>query len=255
VPTRLKLLTYNIHRGVGCDRRYDIGRIERVLREESPDIITLQEVDCGLARSDFDDQVELLSSRLGLTASYWATSAMAEGHFGLATLSRFPVAFVREYDLSYRPRNEPRFCFRTDLDTGDGVMLHVFNCHLGLATMERRFQRRRLLSDALLLSEELHHPVVLMGDFNDRPVTVVHHQLRRHFLDAYQCVGKRWNSATFQFGPLAWRLDHIYVSRDVRVLDCRVRRDELTRVASDHRPLIATIEIDQSARRDAEAPA
>jgi len=252
VPTPLKLLTYNIHRGIGCDGRYDLGRVERILREERPDVVTLQEVDCGLARSDFDDQVEILSSRLGLRGSYWATSAMAEGHFGLAILSRFPVAFLREYDLSYRPRNEPRFCLRADLEIEPGAILHVFNCHLGLATMERRFQRRRMLSDALLLSEELHHPVVLMGDFNDRPLTVVHRQLRRHFVDAYKCSGQR-GGATFQFGPLAWRLDHIYVSDDVRVLDCWVRRDELARVASDHRPLIATVEIDTSRRSDAQA--
>jgi endonuclease/exonuclease/phosphatase family metal-dependent hydrolase len=99
-----------------------------------------------------------------------------------------------------------------------------------------------MLSDAILLSEDLHHPVLLMGDFNDSPISVVHRSLRKHFADAFSVVGKRWGP-TFNIGPIPIRLDHIYCSRNIRVLDCRVRNDALTRVASDHRPVIASLEV------------
>jgi endonuclease/exonuclease/phosphatase family metal-dependent hydrolase len=99
-----------------------------------------------------------------------------------------------------------------------------------------------MLSDLILLSEELHHPVVLMGDFNDRPWSVVHPALRRHFRDTFRATGKR-RGATFQLGPFGLKLDHIYVSDEVGVVDCSVRRDGLASVASDHRPLVAEIEL------------
>jgi endonuclease/exonuclease/phosphatase family metal-dependent hydrolase len=99
-----------------------------------------------------------------------------------------------------------------------------------------------MVSDAILLSEELHHPVVVMGDFNDRPISVVHRTLRKHFTDAFRASGKRWGP-TFKVGPIPIRLDHIYVSGGIRVLDCWVRNDELALVSSDHRPVIASVEV------------
>lgn len=239
---RLRLLTYNIHSGFGRDRRYDLSRIEAVLRHEQPDVVALQELDCGVARTGFVDQSAVLAERLGMSSSFCATCGLGEGRFGLGVLSRFPVAAIREYNLTYGVRREPRSCLRVDVELAPGLLLHVFNCHLGLGTLERRFQRRRMLSDAILLSEELHHPVVLMGDFNDRPVRVVHSQLREHFVDVFRRTGTR-HGPTFRIGPLSLRLDHIYVSPDIRVIDCGVRREGDARVASDHRPLVAEIEV------------
>jgi endonuclease/exonuclease/phosphatase family metal-dependent hydrolase len=115
-------------------------------------------------------------------------------------LSAFPVVHHQQYDLSYGSHREPRYCLRVDLEMEPGAVLHVFNCHLGLTARERTFQRKQMLSDAILLGEELHHPVVVMG------------------------------ISTICAGPVPIRLDHIYVSGGVRVLDCRVRNDEFTRV-------------------------
>jgi endonuclease/exonuclease/phosphatase family metal-dependent hydrolase len=239
---RLKLLTYNIHSGIGVDRRYDLGRIRDVLEEEKPDVAALQELDCNMWRTSYEDQSKELAAALSTNAFFCVTRPIGSGSFGMAVLSGFSIVRRKQYDLSYQPHREPRFCLRTDLQVEPNAMLHVFNCHLGLAIRERRFQRKQMLSDAILLSEDLNHPVILMGDFNDRPVSVVHRSLRRHFHDAYNAVGKRWGP-TFKAGPIPIRLDHIYVGPRIRVLDCRVRTDALTRVASDHRPVIATVEV------------
>lgn len=238
IARTLKLLTYNIHYGVGKDQRYDLARIRRVLEEERPDIAALQEVDCQASRTSYEDQASELAKGLSVNAPFCVTRPTS----GMAVLSPFSIVRQQQYDLSYGSGREPRFCFRVDLEVAPGAVLHVFNCHLGLAARERSFQRGRMLSEAILLSEDLHHPVVLMGDFNDRPISVVHRGLRRHFRDAYNAAGKLWGP-TFQAGPVPLRLDHIYAGRNVRVLDCRVRNDHLTRVASDHKPVIATVEV------------
>ena len=235
-------MTYNIHSGVGLDHRYDLGRIRRVLNEERPDIAALQELECRSERISYEDQSASLAYDLAVTSSFCATRPAGQGSFGIAVLSAFRVLHQQQYDLSYRSSLEPRYCLRVDLEIEPGAVLHVFNCHLGLGMRERSFQRRQMLSDAILLSKELRQPVVVMGDFNDRPISVVHRNLRKHFTDAFKATGQRWGP-TFNFGPIPVRLDHIYVSDRIRVIDCRVRRDELTRVASDHRPVIASVEI------------
>jgi endonuclease/exonuclease/phosphatase family metal-dependent hydrolase len=239
---RLTCLSYNIHSAIGVDERYDLDRIRRVLAGARADVAGLQEINCGMWRPTHDDQVSVLAQGLALTSSFCAVRPEEQGSFGLAVLSAFPVVHQRQYDLSHPNAREPRYCQRVDLAVDAGAVLHVFNCHLGLAPRERVFQRNRMLSDAILLSEDLHHPVVLMGDFNDGPISVVHRSLRKHFTDAYTATGRRWGP-TFKAGPLPLRLDRIYCSRNIRVLDCRVRTDELTRIASDHRPVVASLEI------------
>jgi endonuclease/exonuclease/phosphatase family metal-dependent hydrolase len=238
ITRQLKLLTYNIHSGIGRDGRFDLSRIRRILTEERAAIAAIQEIE----RSAGVDQVNELAMGLPETASFCATRSTADGSFGLALLSPLRVLQCERYDLSYGRAREPRFCLRTDLEVAPGAVLHVFNCHLGLAARERRFQRDRMLSDAILLSQDLRHPVILMGDFNDSPFSVVHSGLRRHFRDAFRATGRRWGP-TFRAGLIPVRLDYIYVSPGIRVLECFVRNDSLARVASDHRPVLATVEI------------
>src|SRR5688572_22516303 len=242
ITRQLTFLTYNIHSGVGVDKRYDLRRICRLLKDERPDIAALQELECRSGRTWYDDQSHVLANDLALTSFFCATRSADEGSFGLAMLSAFPVLHHQQYDLSHEAFGEPRSCLRTDIEVEPGAVLHVFNCHLGLTVRERAFQRKQMVSDAILLSEDLHHPVVVMGDFNDRPISVVHRTLRKHFTDAFAATGKWWGP-TFKIGPIPMRLDHIYVSASVRVLDCRVRNDALARVASDHRPVIASVEV------------
>jgi endonuclease/exonuclease/phosphatase family metal-dependent hydrolase len=235
-------MTYNIHSGVGLDNRYDLGRIGRVLNDERPDIAALQELECRSSATSYENQSNVLANDLAVRASFCATRPIGQGSFGIAVLSAFPVLHEQHYDLSYQHAREPRSCLRVDLEVEPGAVLHVFNCHLGLGARERVFQRKQMVSDAILLSKELHHPVVVLGDFNDRPISVVHRDLRKHFTDAFTATGKHWGP-TFTFGPLPFRLDHIYLSESIRLLDCWVRNDDLTRVASDHRPVIASVEV------------
>ena len=238
ITQRLKLLTYNIHSGIGTDGRCDLGRVRRILTEEQPVIAALQEIE----QTADADQVTELASGVSGTASFCATRPAQNGAFGLATISSLRVVQCERYDLSYDRRREPRYCLRTDLEVMSGAVIHVFNCHLGLTARERRFQRDRMLSDAILLSRDLHHPVVLMGDFNDSPIPVIHSSLRRHFRDAWRATGRRWGP-TFRAGVIPIRLDYIYLSPGIRVLDCVVRKDPLARVASDHLPVLAAVEV------------
>ena len=58
----MRLLTYNIHKGIGGrDRLYRLPRIIEVIENENPDLLCLQEVDRGVPRSRSHDQPKLLA--------------------------------------------------------------------------------------------------------------------------------------------------------------------------------------------------
>ncbi len=99
----MRLLTYNIHKGVGTDRRYRLDRVVGVIAAEAPDLICLQEVDRNVRRSRYDDQPALLVDRLGAKAwMYQLNSPRGEGGYGNLLLSRWP--FLKSGPLVLRHR-------------------------------------------------------------------------------------------------------------------------------------------------------
>jgi len=57
-----RIVTYNVHRCVGNDRRLDVARIVEVLAGLEPDIVALQELDVGRARTGGVDQAPATST-------------------------------------------------------------------------------------------------------------------------------------------------------------------------------------------------
>lgn len=244
---RLKLMSYNVHYGIGRDRRYRLDRIIDVIRGENPDVVALQEIDKNVPRTNFDDQAGVIADALGLNCHYCINCLVKDGELGMATLSRFPVEGNRLHDISFSTRLRvrtirPRCVLHTDVVL-NSARLHVFNAHLGLGVRERVHQRRKMLSEAILLDKRLEDPVVVMGDFNDKPISVVHSRFRGHFKDAFKLTGNRKERATFHWGPLRLQLDHIYVTEQLRPVEAHVVDTRLTRVASDHLPLVTTVEV------------
>src|SRR4029079_1354832 len=88
VPRCLLLATWNIHAGVGRDRRYDPGRIIAVLLELRADIIALQEVASLAVHGEFLGQVR---SALDVHVVVGRTLTRRAADYGNALLSRFPI--------------------------------------------------------------------------------------------------------------------------------------------------------------------
>ena len=72
-----RLLTYNVHRCVGTDRRLDVDRIVAVIGEHEPDIVCLQELDVGRARTGLVDQVVWADAVASLTREMKADRPVA----------------------------------------------------------------------------------------------------------------------------------------------------------------------------------
>lgn len=113
-PRALKLMSYNIHSGIGRDKRYRLDRTLAVLEAEKPDILALQEVDRNLSRSHFDDQSQIIAEALGMHHHHCVNQNIGDGEYGITTFSRFPILNRERHDLSVRSRIfGPRGTLRT----------------------------------------------------------------------------------------------------------------------------------------------
>src|SRR4051812_11157224 len=114
----MRLVSWNIHGGLGNDGRRDLDRIAALLKDMRCDVAALQEVG-EPHRTALDGEVadhsSWLARRLGWFVAYGPNLILQGRPYGNAILSRFPIARAHNYDLSV-PGREPRGCLRADLE-------------------------------------------------------------------------------------------------------------------------------------------
>jgi endonuclease/exonuclease/phosphatase family metal-dependent hydrolase len=239
MASQITLVSWNIHSGIGTDGRFDLSRIGRVLAEIQPDVVALQEVGDFRGLTSRADHPDHLAELLGLHMAYGPNVVIEGRRYGNAILSRLPILKSRNYDLSVGGR-EPRGALRCDLDLGDDKILHVFCLHLGLSIGERRRQEALLLSADILRDAARSHPLVVCGDFNYWGNGPVPSLVRNAIHDAAHLLHSPSRTYHSRFPFI--RLDRIYVDSGVRPLSLHAHRTPLSRIASDHLPLVMRCE-------------
>jgi endonuclease/exonuclease/phosphatase family metal-dependent hydrolase len=225
--------SYNLHSCVGLDGRRNPPRNAAVLREMQCDIIALQEVDNQPGLHAHAMQLDFIAKELGLQAVPGMRLVKRTGEYGNAVLTRFPITAIRRHDLSYS-RREPRGAVDVELDVA-GSKLRVIAAHLGLRRSERRFQWRRLM--VAVAEESLELPTVVLGDMNEWYASAA--TLR----EAHQAFGAPPSPPGFpSFAPFL-RLTRIWVRPVAAIVAIEAHRSKLARMASDHLPLKATLDV------------
>ncbi len=226
----LMVATYNVHRWVGVDGVRDPGRVARVIRQLGAGIVGLQEVTFPHHEGSRDFGQKDLARETGLEVVLGPTLSRENAHFGNVLLVAYPVLEVRHQDLSI-PGREPRGAIDVDLDLG-GRTLRVLATHLGLRAFERHYQVKLLYE---ILSQGVRDFVILMGDFNEwLPPSLLLQKLRRQF-------GRTPSPRTFPGRFPLFALDRIWIRPEEALERLFVHRTPLSKVASDHLPLVAAV--------------
>jgi endonuclease/exonuclease/phosphatase family metal-dependent hydrolase len=232
-----RIVTYNVHKCRGLDRRVRPERIVKVLREMRPDVVALQEVLSIEGHRRELDQARFLAGELGMDYCMGENRRLHGGAYGNVILSRLPIQRVENYDITWRGR-ERRGCLRADVRSDEHSLLHVFNIHLGTAFLERRHQARRLVSTEILNSAELRAPRVVLGDFNEWTHGLASRLLASHFESAD--LRSHLSRARTYPGVLPLlHLDHIYYDAALELKSLALHRSRTSLIASDHLPLVA----------------
>src|SRR5512133_695904 len=135
---RLRVVSWNVHRCRGLDRRTRPERIARVLEKLQPDVVALQEVLSLENRSREEDQAAFIAGALGLDVHHGTNRMIGAARYGNVVLTHLAGGPGCNYDISL-DGFERRGLLRVDLDLRGGA-LHVFNAHLGVSFAERRGQ-------------------------------------------------------------------------------------------------------------------
>jgi|SRR5579859_6046093 len=238
---RLRVVTYNIHKCRGFDRRTVPERIISVLRELQADLICLQEVVNAPAHAPLFDQAgEIERAFPDFTACFGANRPLRGGTYGNLTLSRFPVLAWENIDITQK--REPRGILRTDLSLKPDKILHAFNVHLGTGFAERRHQGKRLMSEDVLLFPRPRGSRLVLGDFNEWTKGLTTKLLRESF-ETFPPAHALGYPKTFPGMLPLITLDHCYYEPPLQLLATRLWRSRIALVASDHLPLIADFQL------------
>jgi endonuclease/exonuclease/phosphatase family metal-dependent hydrolase len=239
----LRIVTYNIHKCRGLDRREHPHRIADVLRETEADIIALQEVVSIGNASRERHQARFLAEELGMDYHLGENRRHRGGSYGNVILSRLPQQSARNFDITWSGR-EPRGCLRVDFLL-NGSSLHIFNVHLGTAFIERRHQARMLVSNEIVNSAELNGPRIVLGDFNEWTRGLASRLLSAHLESAdvrHHLQRARTYPGVFPF----LHLDHVYYDSTLELKRLTLHKTRTALVASDHLPLVADFEMGKS---------
>lgn len=227
----LRILAYNIHHGEGMDNVLDLERIATLVREVGADVVTLQEVDSVVARTDAVDQTTRLGELTGLTPVFGEFMPYQGGKYGMAVLSGWPIESASNIRLP--DGEEPRSALSVVVVSPEtGRKIRVTGIHFYMTEQERLAQAMAL--EGALRCDTL--PSVLAGDFNSEPGDSV----MTYLSDRWHIVPKGEDHLTFSsFDPVK-EIDFVLLRPPGRfeVLQ-HFLLDEP--VMSDHRPVVIDV--------------
>ncbi|QKX18373.1 endonuclease/exonuclease/phosphatase family protein [Microbulbifer sp. YPW1] len=256
----LRVMTYNVHICKGMDGKLSPERIARVIARYSPDVVALQEVDVRRKRTGGIDQAHQISQMLSMDCHFQPAMHMEDERYGDAIMSPHPLRLVRkdilpgpaERSIHYG-RAEPRGALWMELDF-HGTPVQLFNTHLGLSKGERLRQVDALLGTGWMGNPNCSRPRILMGDFNALPNSAEIKRITCVLDDVQlQLPGHKPKGTFFSRLPKA-RIDYVFADGELAVNGILVPRSELTRLASDHLPLIVDLRVPVKIRDSKASP-
>jgi endonuclease/exonuclease/phosphatase family metal-dependent hydrolase len=239
VASRLKLrvMTYNIHVGVGMDKQLDLQRIADVINQQHPDLVGLQEVDRGVKRTQGIDEIAELARLTKMEYVFAHNLDYQGGQYGVAILSRFPILKTDHRMYLNKREAERRGMIRIEVKIGSRTVSFV-TTHLDYQYEDGRvFEAEQMLE---FLKPELG-PMILVGDFNVEPAGESYKLISQQFRDVWIETKAKDAGLSYPADKPVKRIDYImYRPRDI----WRARKAwTVNTLASDHVPVVADMEL------------
>lgn len=234
----LRIMTYNIHVGVGMDKKLDLQRIADVIKKEKPDLVGLQEVDRGVKRTEGRDEIVELAGLTGMQYAFAHNLDYQGGQYGVAVLSRFPIRSIDHRKYENRREAERRGMLRVEVDIGAGKIINFVNTHLDYQFADGRlFEAEQMLR----FLQDVKGPLIVVGDFNDEPSGTTYKLMTDKFEDAWVQSKAKGVGLSYPADMPVKRIDYIFSRRtdNIKAKKAWV----VTTLASDHIPVVANLEI------------
>jgi endonuclease/exonuclease/phosphatase family metal-dependent hydrolase len=252
----LRVVSYNIHTGIGSDGALDLARTAQVLDSFDADVIGLEEVDVHWAdRSAWRDQARDLAAALDMRVFFAPIYSLdplrptePRREYGLAILTDLPVVGTQNHHLTRLstqgtdPVPEPAPGFPEVVVQADGARVHVYATHLDYRADPTVRAAQVADTLAILDQDPAGAQQVLLGDFNAEPDAPELAPLWERLTDSWAVAGQGAGLSYPAVGPVK-RIDYVTHSSNVRTESVEV----LDTAASDHRPVVADLVVRRGA--------
>ena len=233
----LRVMTYNIHVGVGMDKKLDLQRIADVINREHPDLVGLQEVDRGVKRTEGKDEIAELAALTNMQFAFAHNLDYQGGQYGVAILSRFPIGAIDHRKFDNRREAERRGMIRIEVNVG-GKTINFVTTHL-----DYQFDDGRLFEAEQMLRflQDIKGPLIVVGDFNDEPSGTTYKLVTQSFDDAWVRSRSKGAALTFPADKPVKRIDYVFTRLSDRTKTKKAW--VVNTLASDHLPLVVDFEL------------
>lgn len=238
---KIRVMSYNVKHGLAMTSRPIASNLETqaaILHNQQPDLVGLQEIDQGCARSGGLDETGIFARLTGLHGAFGKFMDYDGGEYGLAILSRFPLSMVETLELP-RGQHEPRVALLHVFQASPGVRVVFVNVHFDWL---RKSKERVQQAEALMVRlRGVDLPVIVIGDYNARPGSPTLAVFER---EGFERIAKHGSPFTFNSTSPSKEIDHVCIRGGTRH---SIRADPIIvvdeKVASDHRPIVTNVYI------------
>lgn len=253
----IKVLSYNVWMFGNGEKKSTDNPILQYIRRQNADLVCLQESDAKLIGQEIVDSV------LNPVYAYRDTAVSIMGGDMMTVYSKYPI--LRHEHIDINSQSNQSTAFWIDMD---GRQVILIGCHLqttGLSPEDKTefkelvkgdMERDSIRSSSANLIHKLseatvkrgpqadavaafirrhqHESIILCGDFNDSPISYVHHTIAQDLTDCYIATGNG-PGISYHHGGFYVRIDNIMCSADWTPYSCRIDTeiDE-----SDHYPIV-----------------
>ena len=263
-PVTLRVASYNIHAGAGEDNVFDLDRTAAAIASLDADVVGLEEVDVHWgARSEWRDTLQELGSRLHMQIAFapiYDLDPLAAGEprrqYGVALLSRYPIVARENHQITRLstqvPNSVPALApgFLEAVVQIRGAKTHVYVTHLDYRADPSVRQLQVSDTRSILAQDPPGARQLILGDFNAELTAPELQPL-------WQSVHDSWADAPVTSGSgLTYpailptkRIDYVTVSSNILTVAAAVPADDLAGSASDHRPIVATVQMSHGSEK------
>lgn len=230
IDNKFVVMSYNIQ---NCQNGNGISAVASDIKKYNPDVVCVQEIDNGTKRSKGQNEPELLAGELNMNYCFFPAINFDGGLYGIGIMSVFPLENCQKQFLETPEGNESRVLASADIKMPKKTV-HIFNTHLSFEDKETRLKQIKYLNDMLKDKDSF----VLTGDFN---ISGFEEYAPLEGMNAVNTADNPFDSFIGGDGNNdAFRaIDNIFVSDNFKLGKITFGQTSV----SDHRPLIAEIEL------------
>ncbi|MCF7884902.1 MAG: hypothetical protein K9M80_00255 [Candidatus Marinimicrobia bacterium] len=234
-PGHIRVMQYNINHGLTPQNKSNLGYINELIQQEQPDILCINSIDNGVKRSGYINQPRKLRETLKMQHSWGEAFQIGDGWSGNAIYTRFPIEFAQ--NVLFRERNKDQNAFLYVALGYEGIELHVLTTSLKKDNFKIRLtELENFISERGLNKQHVIIAATVPAQVDNREIL----DLNKSYYSIFDHSELKYS---FPAKNPEQRYDHLFFSKNIKILEGKILHTELTRKISTHLPLSANIDI------------